>query len=82
MAHPISGQRPQSSRHDCAHPRCTKAVSSLVWACLEHWETLPPQIRKKISSHYREPGVSTLLLRYAQEEAFVFWSGLEGKPRV
>jgi hypothetical protein len=57
-------------------------VSSLVWACLEHWETLPPQIRKKISSHYREPGVSTLLLRYAQEEAFVFWSGLEGKPRV
>jgi hypothetical protein len=53
-----------------------------VWACLEHWETLPPQIRRKVSLHYREAGVSTLLLRYAQEEAFVFWSGLEATQQT
>jgi hypothetical protein len=53
-----------------------------VWACLEHWETLPPQIRRKVSLHYREAGVSTLLLRYAQEEAFVFWNGLEATQQT
>jgi hypothetical protein len=52
-------------------------VPGLVWACREHWQTLSPQIRKEIWSHYREPGPSTILLRFAQEDAFAHWDGLE-----
>jgi hypothetical protein len=80
MQEPIARRPQPNTRHHCAHPRCAQRISGLVWACLEHWATLPPQIRKKISMHYREQGPSTLLLRYAQEEAFVFWGDLEGKP--
>jgi hypothetical protein len=52
-------------------------VPGLVWACLDHWQTLTPQIRKEIWSHYREAGPSTCLLRFAQEHAFAYRDGLE-----
>jgi hypothetical protein len=82
MPEPIARRPQQHSRHHCAHPGCPKGISGLVWACLEHWETLPSQIRRKISLQYRDAGESTLLLRYAQEEAFVFWNGLEGTQQT
>jgi hypothetical protein len=52
-------------------------VPGLLWACLEHWRMLPPQIRKELLRQYRRPGPATLLLRFAQENAFIYWDGLE-----
>jgi hypothetical protein len=52
-------------------------VPGLVWACLEHWWTLSPQIRGEIMAHHREPGPSASFLEFAQEHAFAHWDGLE-----
>jgi hypothetical protein len=67
----------QHAQRRCPHPTCTERVPGLLWACLEHWRMLPPQIRKELLRQYRRPGPATLLLRFAQENAFIYWDGLE-----
>jgi hypothetical protein len=43
---------------------------------------LPPQIRKELLRHYRAPGPATLLLRFAQENAFIYWDADERAAQV
>jgi hypothetical protein len=38
---------------------------------------LPPQIRTELLRHYRGPGPTSLLLRFAQDDALVYWNDLE-----
>ena len=75
MSLPLTAR--QDAWHQCPHPKCMQRVPGLVWACLEHWWTLSPRIRGEIMAHHREPGVSTPLLQFAQENAFAYWDGLE-----
>ena len=47
--------QPQSRRHGCHWPGCTKQVPPAMWGCKEHWFKLPTAIRNRIWRAYR-PG--------------------------
>lgn len=47
--------QPQTRRHHCHWPGCTKSVPPAMWGCLAHWFRLPKAIRDRIWLHFR-PG--------------------------
>jgi hypothetical protein len=59
--------------HPCPHPECSRTVPALMWACLEHWQGLPPPIRQGIWAATRTSGPGSLQLQNAEERAFAFW---------
>jgi hypothetical protein len=63
--------------HTCPHPECSRTVPSLMWACLEHWQGLPPPIRQGIWSAIRTSGQGSLQLQNAEERAFAYWGTIE-----
>lgn len=47
--------QPQSRRHTCHWPGCTKQVPPAMWGCKPHWFKLPYGLRVQIWSSF-EPG--------------------------
>ena len=46
---------PQTRKHHCHWPGCTKQVPPAAWGCKPHWFKLPDEIRRRIWQTYR-PG--------------------------
>jgi hypothetical protein len=67
--------------HPCPHPECSRTVPALMWACLEHWQGLPPPIRQGIWAATRTSGPGSLQLQNAEERAFAFWGSIERELR-
>jgi hypothetical protein len=63
----------QDTQHVCPHPACTVQVPSLIWACAEHWQGLPPEVRQGLWSAARESGPGSLALQSAEQRALSFW---------
>jgi hypothetical protein len=57
-------------------------VPGLLWACLEHWQELPPRIKQGISSAYHGPGPGSNALESAKQRAFAFWSAASHGPHA
>lgn len=47
--------QPQTRKHLCHWPGCTKQVPPAMWGCRNHWFTLPSSLRKDLWNAYR-PG--------------------------
>jgi hypothetical protein len=62
----------------CPHPDCSRPVPELIWACPEHWQTLPPRIRQAIwwARHER----SALGLEAAEQHALAGWQARGDAP--
>ena len=67
--------------HPCPHPECSRTVPALMWACLEHWQGLPPRIRQGIWAATRTSGPGSLQVQDAEERAFAFWGTIERELR-
>jgi hypothetical protein len=59
--------------HGCPHPRCDAALPPLVWACVEHWQMLPPPTRQAIWWALRDTGLQSPVLALAERLAMSFW---------
>lgn len=59
--------------HECPHPACSRQVPPLMWACFEHWQSLPVEIRQNIWTAGRGREPRTLVLRTATEHALAYW---------
>jgi hypothetical protein len=70
-----------SELHACPHPECSRTIPSLMWACLEHWQGLPPPIRQGIWAATRTSGQGSLQLQNAEERAFAYWGTIERELR-
>jgi hypothetical protein len=64
----------RSSTHACPHPACGREVPDLMWACLEHWQSLPVSIRQDIWTPEEGPERRSLVVRTATERALAFWA--------
>jgi hypothetical protein len=62
-----------SEQHPCPHHGCSRAIPGLMWACLEHWQSLPPQIRQQIWAATRGAGPRALAQDAALDAACAFW---------
>jgi hypothetical protein len=71
----------RDAMHPCPHPECSRTVPALMWACLEHWQGLPPPIRQGIWAATRTSGPGSLQLQNAEERAFAFWGSIERELR-
>ena len=40
-------------KHRCHWPGCEKVVPPKLWGCLEHWMTLPKELRDEVWAAYR-----------------------------
>ena len=67
--------------HACPHPGCTRQVPPLMWACFEHWQALPVEIRQDIWTAGRGTEPRTLVLRTATERALAFWEAQAAAER-
>ncbi len=47
--------RPQTRKHSCHWPDCSKQVPPAMWGCKEHWFKLPKALRDRVWMTYR-PG--------------------------
>jgi hypothetical protein len=47
--------QPQTRKHHCHWPGCTKQVPPAMWGCSPHWFALPPALRAEIWRAY-QPG--------------------------
>lgn len=47
--------QPQTQRHLCHWPECTKPVPPAMWGCKQHWFKLPKKLRDQVWQAY-EPG--------------------------
>lgn len=47
--------QPQTRKHHCHWPGCTRQVPPAMWGCRPHWYALPKSIRDAIWRAYR-PG--------------------------
>lgn len=74
---PLARLPQRDSTHACPHPECGCAVPSLMWACSEHWQALPPQVRQGIWASGRTAGPGSLQLQEAEERAFAYWGTIE-----
>jgi hypothetical protein len=63
--------------HTCPHPECSRTVPSMMWACSEHWQALPPRIRQSIWAAFRLHGAGSFPLDRAEQHAFAYWGALE-----
>lgn len=62
----------------CAHPRCDVAVHATLFACRDHWFSLPGYIRDDITGSYaiRHDGGSAVHHRRAMAAAYGHWRHL------
>lgn len=63
-----------TTTHTCPRPGCTKSVPSEMFACGQHWYTLPDSIRIEIWRAYRRNGVGSEELAAAHRRARDYWS--------
>lgn len=40
-------------RHTCHWPGCQKEVSPAMWGCVQHWFSLPKNLRDRIRATYQ-----------------------------
>lgn len=52
--------QPQTRKHACHWPGCTKQVPPAMWGCKDHWFALPPGLRAKVWRAY-VPGQETTM---------------------
>jgi hypothetical protein len=57
--------------HACPHPDCRLRLPSLIWACREHWQSLPPRIRQAIWWARREGEPSAI--DATAQTALAYW---------
>jgi hypothetical protein len=69
--HPLA---PTDTPHVCPHPTCAVMLPSLVWACTEHWQALPPTIRQALWGATRQFDASSLSQQVAAQHALDFWA--------
>jgi hypothetical protein len=74
---PLTRLPQRNQLHTCPHPECDEQVPALMWACLGHWQTLPPRIRQSIWAAFRMHGPGSMPLQQAEEHAFAYWGALE-----
>ena len=79
--HRDHGERLPLHPSSTPHPECSRTVPALMWACLEHWQGLPPPIRQGIWAATRTSGPGSLQLQNAEERAFGFWGAIERELR-
>ena len=73
---------PTTDLHKCLHPECERQITTNLFACRNHWHSLPLEVRSAIWSAY-EPGqeiggVSPEWLK-AATKAIVWWRTHESK---
>jgi hypothetical protein len=78
---PLSRLPQRDSTHACPHPECGREVPSMMWACLAHWQALPPRVRQGIWAAGRSVGPGSLQLQEAEERAFAYWGTIERELR-
>lgn len=64
-------------QRECPHPRCDRKIEISMFACGQHWRTLPYPIRNGINDAYRRysHGNAELgVLLDAQQEAVDHWA--------
>lgn len=65
-----------SGLHQCPHAGCTRRITSDLFACSQHWFTLPETIRTRIHRAYRNysrGGGTFADLTAAHAQALSFW---------
>lgn len=62
-----------TSTHTCPYPDCHKSVPGEMFACGQHWYTLPDAIRIEIWRAYRRHGVGSPELAEAHAAAYEHW---------
>jgi len=45
-------RQPQSRKHACHWPGCTRQVPPAMWGCYTHWKMLPQRIREDLWRAY------------------------------
>jgi hypothetical protein len=78
---PLARIPQRTTVHACPHPECSRHVPALMWACLEHWQALPPPIRQGLWAAARTAGPGSPQLQGAEERAFAFWGAIERELR-
>ena len=58
-------RQPQTRRHECHWPGCTKQVPPAMWGCKAHWFRLPKRLRDAIWRTY-QPGQETTMTPSAE----------------
>lgn len=60
----------KNQKHKCNHPECREQIPARLYACLDHWKSLPRGIKAQICHGYK---LDPLVWYKGNERAKEYW---------